>query len=360
MNDILKEDNQIHNEHCKDYEFTNYILGDVNKIIAIGDIHGDFIFCIKLLVIAGVIELDKKNNDIIWTGGDTVVVQVGDQIDRCRPFNTTCSNPSATVNDENSDIAILNLFNDIHKKAVLKGGAVISLLGNHELMNVDGDMRYVSYEGIMGFGNNYEEGFKKRRELFRPGGKYAKLLACTRQSYVIVGPFIFIHAGIVPEFINGNLKEFYKINAVIRKYLLGINNNSSIMRFKNNNSLFWDRTLGNIATGSSNSNYYCINYLKKVLDILELKGMIIGHTPQPFKNNLGINSTCNNSLWRIDIGGSDAFSQYKHNINVHSHKPQVLCLRKNNNGTYNSEILCKDVDINNRNDIIKELKKKYK
>ena len=50
---------------------------------------------------------------------------------------------------------------------------VISLLGNHELMNILGDFRYVTDEHIRGF-----KGSNMRRELFKPGGALARKLAC--------------------------------------------------------------------------------------------------------------------------------------------------------------------------------------
>ena len=50
------------------------------------------------------------DNNGKWIGGDTVVVQVGDQVDRCRPVDNECDHPKETVNDEASDIKILFLF----------------------------------------------------------------------------------------------------------------------------------------------------------------------------------------------------------------------------------------------------------
>jgi hypothetical protein len=38
--------------------------------------------------------------------------------------------------------------------------------------------------------------------------------------------------------------------------------------------------------------------------------MIIGHTPQFYINDSGINGTCNNKLWRVDNGASMAFSEF--------------------------------------------------
>ena len=56
-------------------------LPPTNRILVLGDIHGDFNMLIKLLRKGNVINKSNK-----WIGKDTVVVQVGDQIDSCRPI----------------------------------------------------------------------------------------------------------------------------------------------------------------------------------------------------------------------------------------------------------------------------------
>ena len=178
------------NEDCKKYSDTPLpsVLPAVNRIIAIGDLHGDWNMTIESLKVAGVID-----NDHNWIGNDTVVVQIGDQIDRCRGYLYKCDNKNATINDENSDVKILRFFTELHKKAQKKGGAVYSLLGNHELMNVMGDLRYVSYKGLSEFDENNDmvQGRKKRRESFKRGNDLANFMACTRQSAIIIGSNLF-------------------------------------------------------------------------------------------------------------------------------------------------------------------------
>jgi hypothetical protein len=137
---------------CEKYDIGELpgVLPAVDRIIVIGDIHGDWEMTQELLKIGKVI-----NDAGEWIGCNTVVVQVGDQIDRCRPtINSQCNTPGATNPDENSDWKILQYFTELHKLASKDGGAVYSLLGNHELMNVNGDFRYVSYKGIEEF-NDY-------------------------------------------------------------------------------------------------------------------------------------------------------------------------------------------------------------
>ena len=202
INDIVKQiDNSYNNEsfvdydksifakECNGYPYLPSILPKVERIIVLGDLHGDFKLTIKCLTKTNLID-----NKLNWIGGKTVVVQVGDQVDRCRPMNHKCDNPLSTIDDEHSDIKILELFTKLHGQAITVGGAVYSLYGNHELMNVDGNMSYVSYMGLTQFAD-YDNGkFRKihnklsdvevgkiaRKHAFSPGNQYAKFLGCTR------------------------------------------------------------------------------------------------------------------------------------------------------------------------------------
>ena len=73
----------------------------------------------------------KDIDDIEWIGGNTYVVQVGDQIDRCRPtswYRDIC-NDKDTYQDEGSDLKIMELLDALDVKAQYQGGRIISILG---------------------------------------------------------------------------------------------------------------------------------------------------------------------------------------------------------------------------------------
>lgn len=269
------------------------------RIICIGDIHGDYDALIISLKKANLI--DNKNN---WIGKNTVVIQIGDILDGGgRGVNIS--------GDE--EIKIMYLLAKLHLEAIKMGGGVYSLIGNHELMNVMGDFSYVS-----AVGSKKLCGLKNRRDLFRPGGRLAKYMAITRNVIMQVGNWLFVHGGINYNIANNyNLSD---INKLFRAYLMG---NKSLERsrlfkilFTSNDSLLWSRKMS-----SNGYNRYQLSNnemeFERIMDRLKIKGIVVGHSMQED----GINSICNNRLWRIDVGMSAAFNlvktkNYNDNIQV--------------------------------------------
>ena len=113
----------------------------VERIVAVGDVHGDFGAFVSVLRDAGVI--DAKNK---WIGGKTHLVQTGDVLDR---------GPDSRK--------VMDLLQALEKQAPKAGGRVHSLLGNHEVMNMYGDLRYVIPAEFAAFKTNDSE---QTREAF--------------------------------------------------------------------------------------------------------------------------------------------------------------------------------------------------
>lgn len=316
------------------------------KIIAIGDIHGDLDLAINCLEIAGVIErtyiFDDKSCVWLkykdeptpriykWIGKNTIVVQVGDQVDRCRPYLNECTHPDETPNDESSDITIMFFFHDLHLVSINHPGcAVYSLLGNHELLNVLGNLRYVSYKGLEEFRTDLSndllsgriQAFKidSSNLYYKSKTNIANFMACSRVSSIIVDKYLFVHAGILEKLIDYTTKQVGStklestkiINETIRKWLLNldtIDDKDYINKLLGNKQLspFWPRIFGNLPSDLDRSNKLCSKYVEPVLQDLNLKGIVVGHTPQL---KVGINSTCSSSVWRIDVASSQAFDK---------------------------------------------------
>ena len=107
----------------------------VQRIVAIGDVHGDYQQFVALLREAGLI--DQKNK---WTGGKTHLVQTGDILDR---------GPQSRQ--------VMELLMSLEKEARRAGGRVHALIGNHEAMNLYGDLRYVSPQEYEAFRDRNSE-----------------------------------------------------------------------------------------------------------------------------------------------------------------------------------------------------------
>lgn len=257
------------------YRIPRAIHKSVERIVVLGDIHGDWQALYRSLLVARLIDIHHR-----WVGEQAHLVQIGDMVDR--------GGRSTNHGDEKSEQKIIQFLVNLKNQAQKKGGDVHIMIGNHELMNVMGDFRYVSPMGMNDFNGLREESFK-------PGGVTSTLLACNASSIVKIGKWVFAHAGIVPE-ISGKF-SIEQINTTIRDFLLG---NIKIDKSHEVMDVFWNRdfSLGNPSTKQCSR-------LRKSLKNLDAQHMAVGHTIQEG----GINSACNNSVWRVDTGMSNAFGK---------------------------------------------------
>jgi len=325
----IKVNNKLYTDEdllkgCSTNQITPTILPPVERIIALGDIHGDLDLAIKSFKLAKLI-----NNNLDWIAKppNTIVVQVGDQIDSCRPIagRYNC-HKSKKPGDIANDMNVIDFFDQMHVKASAQGGAVYSLLGNHELMNTMGDFNYVSYANYYEFDYKHDgkiyRGPSGRKSAFKQGGPIAAHLACTRNSVIVIGSTMFAHAGVLPVLaerlehlpIDSNTKLEY-LNMIVRKWLLNMlpkNDSLAKIILKNpKESVFWNRIYGSIANNADLESAECSNSVKETLDVFKIGHIVVGHTPQLFSNTDGINGTCydgkNNRLYRVDGGFSHAF-----------------------------------------------------
>lgn len=260
------------------YNNLKYEYPPSQRIIVIGDVHGDIKRFKNILIDASII-----NNDLEWIAEpkNTIVVQIGDQIDSLN------RSPDAEEWEVLEDINMLYFTYSLNNIALAKGGRVISLIGNHELMNVFGNFSYVSHNSM----------FKFREKFFEKQGTLSPILS-NMSIIVKIGDLLFCHAGIRKHHLD--ILDSYNIdisylNILWNRFMNGeeISEPCDTDIFNNiiasDSGILWSRT----PDTDSDLNY--------VMTRLKCTFMFVGHTPV---SSIGIQQS---RIWYTDSGISRSF-----------------------------------------------------
>ena len=181
------------------------------RLICLGDVHGDFSVLQHMLHLAGV--YDPSASSPNWIGGDTVVVQCGDIMDR---------GPQ--------ELACWALLSKLSQQAATEGGTVTALWGNHEVMNALGLFHYTQggdkeFEHYLGrpfdhvvavpsdLGRTWRSQFAgnqpARWAACEPGGLLAHTLFQHLSVALVVGRTLCVHAGLTVQ----HLQDYSSTNS---------------------------------------------------------------------------------------------------------------------------------------------------
>ena len=230
----------------------------VERIVAVGDVHGDFEQFVKVLHAAEVI--DEKND---WAAGKTHLVQTGDVLDR---------GPDSRK--------AMDLLMRLEAQAAKAGGAVHALIGNHEAMMLLDDWRYLHPGEAAAFG-----GADAYRKALSAEGVYGKWIR-SHNTAIRINDILFVHAGLTPSCAKFSLRE---INEAVRKELAAKDEEGLAMRYA---GPLWDRSM---ALGDDDE---LAKELEPVLKKYEAARMVVGHTP----SREGVVVRAGGRLIRIDVG----------------------------------------------------------
>lgn len=253
------------------------------RVVAIGDLHGDLAAARRALRVAKVIDQDDR-----WIGGASVVVQTGDVLDR-----------------GDNERALVEWLDRLAEQAKAAGGALHQVQGNHEVMNVAGDFRYVTEAGFSAFadlaespvaahGRDLPTQHRGRWNAFRPGGPWAERLA-VHPAVLQVNNSVFVHGGLLPEHLRYGLA---RLNAELSAWMRGTGTLGPML--SGDSAPYWDRSYGHTVTPET------CRALDDVLSRLSAKRLVIGHTPQKG----GISFACAGRVARIDVGLSAAYGNH--------------------------------------------------
>ncbi len=252
----------------------------VERIVAVGDVHGGHDAFVAVLRNAKLIDVAGG-----WIGGRTHLVQTGDVMDRGADSRKT-----------------MELLMVLEKQAEKAGGRVHALIGNHEAMNMYGDLRYVAPGEFAAFRGlesqamleaafaretrgmkprpdaiaraqwmaEHPLGWAEHRAAFGPEGRYGKWIR-SHNAIVKINGVLFLHGGISPKFAEKSLQE---INDGVRAELADFSSMSEAGFVRSEDGPLWYR-------GIAQEDPALVEYVGKMLKGYGARRIVIGHTSTP-------------------------------------------------------------------------------
>lgn len=234
-----------------DLEFeknTQATFTNVNKVVAISDVHGQFNIMMDLLKVHQIV--DEQNH---WNFGEGHLVITGDNLDR---------------GDKVLEILWFLFF--LEKEAAKAGGKVHVLLGNHEIMVLGGDIRYINRKYL------YTSGALRNRYdlMFREGSVLGDWIA-NHKVMTSINRSLYLHGGISEEILKIDY-SLEKMNSTFSQHLVRLKNDSILLdphlaALYYENGPLWYRGYFKKETMKSFP-------IDKVLDKLDQDRIIVGHT----------------------------------------------------------------------------------
>ncbi len=239
----------------------------VDSIAVITDVHGEYNRYLDELKANGII--DKNLN---WKFGRGHLVYLGDAFDR---------------GDMVTEL-LWHLFS-LEKQAAKAGGMVHFILGNHELMVLDEDLRYINekYQKVETIaGINYSGLYSATSVL----GKWLR----SKPVMVTINDIIFVHGGISPELVHRNL-DIRQINQIFSDSIVGkdiwsAEENEELDFLAGDKGPLWYR-------GYFTDSTFTESNLDSILVYYDKTHIVVGHS-----THKEIKSLFNNKILGIDAG----------------------------------------------------------
>jgi len=293
---------------------TQDVWTGVEKIIAVGDLHGDYDNFVKILKGTKIVD-----NALHWAAGKTHFVQNGDIMDR---------GPEARK--------IFDLLMNLEKEAEAAGGKVHMLIGNHEEMNITGIVfRYPGYMTPDQFRSFLPDGYKKKqdgrlqkmmRDLHNDSQRgslisvfwnklendleaQSQYLTFFNENYglwilkhnavIKINDIVFVHGGIGEKFstwkiedINDRLRR--ELSELARKAVRNEPHNTPLEIAYNADGPLWYRDLATVPQEDLKEE------VDRILANLGAKAMVIAHTPKvPTRQEM---ERFGGKVWIVDTG----------------------------------------------------------